>query len=73
MTSQDYRETLKEFEVPTAIFYAEPGSLFDPLTATFMEEKIGKNAILVPFTNASHALVFSHTNQFTEEVISFVK
>ena len=73
MAFKDYRETLKKFEVPTAIFYADPGSLFSPLTATFMEEKIGKNAIIVPFSNASHALVFSHTSQFTEEVISFVK
>lgn len=73
VSSQDHRETLKIFAVPTAIFFAEPGSLFAPQTAAFMQDKIPNHAKLVPFINAGHALVFSHGKQFAEEVKAFAE
>ncbi|MFB7138818.1 alpha/beta fold hydrolase [Gottfriedia sp. NPDC056225] len=69
----DFRNTLNKIKVPSAFFYADPGSLFSPKTAHYMKDTIGEKAIAVPFMNASHALLFSHGKQFANELKSFLK
>ncbi len=68
----DHRETLKNFQVPTAVFYADPGSLFTPDVAVYMQSQI-PNVTLFPFMEATHALLFSHGKQFGRELLVFAK
>ncbi len=69
----DFRETLQKFTVPVGIFYADPGSLFSPAVAKYMKENIKNCEKLVGFTNASHAVLFSHGEQFCKELLIFIK
>ncbi len=69
----DFRNTLKTIKVPTAFFYADPGSLFSPDTAHYMQSQVLYDSITVSFKNASHALLFSHGEQFAKELIIFMK
>lgn len=73
INSLDYRETLKEFHVPVALFYADPGSLFAPDVALYMQNQIPGESKLVPFVNASHALLFSHGKQVEESLLAFLQ
>lgn len=49
----------------------EAGGVGDP--TLFMQSKVKGNAIMVPFENASHALLFSHGKQFTKELMHFLQ
>lgn len=69
----DHRPTLRKLDVPTAVFYANPGSLFTPRTAKYMQLNIPGSTKLVAFKHAGHALVFSHGKQFAHEITTFIE
>lgn len=73
IAKSDFRKVLEEIHIPVAFFYANPGSLFSPDVAKYMQSKVKGNAIMVPFENASHALLFSHGKQFTKELMHFLQ
>jgi pimeloyl-ACP methyl ester carboxylesterase len=72
LCERDHRDTLPLFTAPTAIFFADPGSLFLPETASYMAERIPNGAVLVPFKSASHILILRPAIRFARELLCFI-
>ncbi|MDR0596219.1 MAG: alpha/beta hydrolase, partial [Clostridiales Family XIII bacterium] len=69
---RDHRDTLSMIAADTAIFYADPGSLFPPGAAKYMAEKIPNGARLVPFHGSPHTRVLRPASRFVRELLSFI-
>jgi pimeloyl-ACP methyl ester carboxylesterase len=72
LCDSDHRDTLARITADTAIFYAEPGSLFRPETAAYIADNIPNGAVLVPFRNASHILILRPASRFARELLCFI-
>ena len=71
MAESDFREDLTKFTVPTAIIYADPGSIYDPRVAEYMFEKI-PNAIKIPFMDSTHSTLTSqYTDNYVKSIMDF--
>lgn len=70
----DVRSSLPKFTVPTAYFYADPGSLYFPELANYYGEKIA-NASYTPvsFASNTHAFPVQMAEQFCESLLEFLK
>ena len=69
---EDFRETVKKITVPTALFFATPGSLVNPESVKYLEENI-ENTYTHLFENSSHSFVNCKPKYFTRELEFFLK
>lgn len=72
MGYEDFRECIKNIQVPTALFFAEPGSLINPKSVKYLESTI-KNTYTCMFKNSSHSFVSSKPKKFKSELELFLK
>ena len=73
MCKQDFRSLLKDIDIPTGIFYAEPGSIYDIKTAKYLKENI-KNSKLYPVKNAVHTSFITYSTEETfEQLLRFME
>ncbi len=72
MCYEDFRETVKKIKIPTALFFASPGSIVNPKTAGYLETVI-ENTYLCIFENSSHSFVSSKAKKFKSELELFLK
>lgn len=69
---EDFRDSIKKISIPTALFFASPGSLVNPETVIYLEENI-KNTYTCLFENSSHNFVNYKPKRFTRELELFLK
>lgn len=69
---EDFRETVKKISVPTALFFATPGSLVNPESVKYLEENI-KNTYTHMFEKSSHSFVNCKPKYFNKELELFLK
>jgi len=70
MGKNDFRDILKKISIPAAIFYADPGSIYDPRAATFMSKNI-PDATLYRFENCTHMAKNERLDQFIYSIKAF--
>lgn len=70
MCQNDFRETLSDIDVPTALIYAIPGSIYRPEVAKFMNRQI-RQSKLYPFSNCSHMLSREKAASFIDTIKTF--
>lgn len=66
----DYRPALGKIDVPTALLYADPGSIYDPHTAYWMATKI-QDVKLYPFEGCTHMANAEKPEAFIEAIVDF--
>mgnify|MGYP000147402538 FL=1 len=69
---QDYRPMLHKIDVPTGIFFADPGSVYQPKTAYYLEEKIPAKTKVVIFAGCTHLFGLEKPDLFLKEVRAFM-
>lgn len=70
MAENDFRETLKKINVPAAIFYAVPGSIYDARAAFYMDGVIPVSK-LYRYDDCSHMAKNERMDQFIEDIGAF--
>ena len=72
MCDHDFRPMLSKITVPTGVFYAEPGSIYDVKTAEYLITNI-PNAKLYPINNAVHTSLITYSTEETfAQLIKFI-
>ena len=69
---QDYRPILHKIDVPTGIFFADPGSVYQPKTAHYLAEKIPAETKVVIFEGCTHLFGLEKPDLFLQEVRAFI-
>ena len=69
---QDYRPMLHKINVPTGIFFADPGSVYQPKTAYYLAEKIPAKTKVVIFKGCTHLFGIERPDLFLKEVREFL-
>lgn len=69
---QDYRPILHKIDVPTGIFFADPGSVYQPKTAYYLAEKIPAKTKVVIFEGCTHLFGLEKPDLFLKEVRTFM-
>jgi pimeloyl-ACP methyl ester carboxylesterase len=72
MCECDERPALHMMTADTAVFYAEPGSLFPPAAAKYMADRISGATALVPFRDSAHITVLRPASRFARELLRFI-
>lgn len=72
MGYEDFRESVKKIKVPTALFFAKPGSLVNPKVVEYLEESI-EDTYTRMFENSSHSFASSKPKKFKSELELFLK
>ena len=70
--SRDYRPCLARIDVPTALFFASPGSLYRPETASWMAARI-PNATIRIFDGCTHLASGEKPLEFVSAIVDFVE
>ena len=70
---QDYRPMLYKFDVPTAIFFGDPGSIYQPKTAHYIAGKMSGPTKVVLFENATHLFGIEYPEKFILETRIFLE
>ena len=68
--SQDYRPCLEYIDVPAALFYANPGSLYRPEIATWIAQRV-PNATVHIFEDCTHLASGEKPMEFISAIIDF--
>lgn len=68
---QDYRPMLHKINIPTGIFFGDPGSIYQPKTAYYLAEHITGESKVVLFEGGSHLFGFEQPEKFLNEVRDF--
>lgn len=72
MCIHDFRPMLKDITVPTGIFHAVPGSIYDIQTAEYLEANI-PNAKRYPIENAVHtSLIMASAGDMFKQLFAFL-
>lgn len=69
---QDYRPMLHKFDVPTGIFFADPGSVYQPKTAYYLAKNIPAKTKVVIFEGCTHLFGLEKPDLFLKEVRAFL-
>lgn len=69
--SRDYRSCLDRIDVPTALFYANPGSLYRPEIAFWIAERIS-NSVIHIFDGCTHLASGEKPLEFVSAIVDFV-
>ena len=70
MCKHDFRPLLAKIDVPTGIFYADPGSIYDVETAKYLNCNI-KNSKLYPIKDAVHTSLITYSTKETFEQLLY--
>ena len=70
--SRDFRPTLGKIDVPTGLFFASPGSLYDPRTAHWMKDRI-PDAYVYIFDGCTHLACGEKPAEFISSILDFVQ
>lgn len=70
--SQDYRPCLDRIDVPTALFYASPGSLYRPEIAAWIAQRV-PNATIHIFEGCTHLASGEKPAEFLSAIVDFVE
>lgn len=71
---EDLRPSMERFTVPTAYFYADPGSILPVELADYYREHIiNAPFTLVPFACETHMFPFVFADEFVEKLRGFLK
>lgn len=70
--SRDYRGVLKQIDVPTGLFFAHPGSLYNPELADWMAQRIPDTSIHI-FHDCTHLASGEKPLEFIQAIVDFVK
>jgi pimeloyl-ACP methyl ester carboxylesterase len=68
---QDYRPMLRKIDIPTGIFFGDPGSVYQPKTARYLADHITGPAKIVLFKGGTHLFGFEQPEKFLKEVRDF--
>ena len=68
--SRDFRHVMKLIDVPAALFFAIPGSIYDPHTAYWMASQI-KDVTLYPMEGCTHMASGEKPMEFIESIVAF--
>jgi pimeloyl-ACP methyl ester carboxylesterase len=68
---QDYRPMLHKIDIPTGIFFGDPGSVYQPKTAYYIAEHIKGEAKVVIFKGGTHLFGYEQPEKFIKEVRAF--
>jgi pimeloyl-ACP methyl ester carboxylesterase len=68
---QDYRPMLHKIDIPTGVFFGDPGSIYQPRTAYYIAEHIKGESKVVLFKGGTHLFGFEQPEKFIEEVRAF--
>lgn len=72
MCVNDFRGMLKDITVPTGIFHAVPGSIYDIQTAKYLEANI-PGSKRYPIENAVHtSLIMASAGEFFKQIFAFL-
>lgn len=71
LCTEDFREVVKKIKVPTALFFASPGSLVNPETVIYLEENIETTYTHI-FRNATHSFIGNKPKYFTKQLELFL-
>lgn len=69
---RDFRESLKDIDVPALLLYGAASTSTTPGVREFMEQQI-PNATMVVFEESSHALMIEETEKFNRSVHEFAQ
>lgn len=69
--SRDYRDALKRIDVPTGLFFAHPGSLYNPELADWMAQRIPDANIHI-FHGCTHLASGEKPQEFVQAIVDFV-
>lgn len=70
--SRDYRKALKRIDVPTGLFFADPGSLYSPKIAEWIAERVPDTTIYL-FHGCTHLASGEKPLEFIEAIADFSK
>lgn len=70
MMIHDYREDLKNIEIPLAIIYSRPGSIYEEGTAKYIESQV-PNGILYPVDDCGHTFLSTKGDKILEILQEF--
>lgn len=70
--SRDYRPALAKIDVPTGLFFAQPGSLYNPELAQWMARRIPHTAIHI-FRDCTHLASGEKPGEFIQAIVDFVQ
>ena len=65
--SRDYRKALKRIDVPTGLFFADPGSLYSPKIAEWIAERVPDTTIYL-FHGCTHLASGEKPLEFIEAI-----
>ena len=68
---QDYRPMLHKFDIPTGIFFGDPGSIYQPKTAHYIASQMSGPTKVVLFENATHLFGIEYPEKFIQETQTF--
>lgn len=69
---QDYRCMLHKIDIPTGIFFADPGSVYQPRTAYYLAENIPAKTKVVIFHGCTHLFGLERPDLYVKEVRAFM-
>src|SRR5882672_7713620 len=69
----DFTEDLKKIDVPTLIIHGEDDQIVPINAAARMAVKLIKNAQLIVYPGAPHALPDTHKDQLNKDILAFIK
>ena len=68
--SRDFRHVMQLIDVPAALFFAVPGSIYDPHTAYWMASQI-KDVTLFPMHGCTHMASGEKPQEFIDSIVAF--
>ncbi len=69
----DYTEDLKKIDVPALVVHGDDDQIVPIQNSAHLAAKIIPNATLKVYPGASHALTFTHADQFNQDLLAFAK
>jgi non-heme chloroperoxidase len=69
----DFTEDLKKFDIPTLIIHGDDDQMVPIATSAHLTAKIVKNATLKIYPGADHGLPSTHKEQFSSDLLSFLR
>jgi pimeloyl-ACP methyl ester carboxylesterase len=69
---QDYRPMLHKIDIPTGIFFGDPGSVYQPKTARYIADHITGPSKVVLFKGGTHLFGWEQPDKFLKETREFL-
>jgi pimeloyl-ACP methyl ester carboxylesterase len=70
---EDYRDILPRIDVPTAVFYPNPGSIYVPEAMEYVADHVSGPVRKVEFKPATHLFLVEHKERGIAELVDFAE